>query len=263
MQLSLLEDPMIKITLLSDNFESCLDRANKTFLDQSIKSENLLLENNNGKFFSTDLQDSWISSLSEQLMRAEFYKQLSYISVLIHLITQSSGGLFIHGALAEKDNWGVIFAGYSGVGKTTTVSRLPSPWQPLSDETTLVIRDSHGAYWAHPMPTRSRFIEDGPGGTWNVQHAVPLKGIFFLLQNDNDHLHRMTVAEAIYLINGFANEALDPLLRDTEYKRKYSLLKQIFDNSYDLAKSIPVYILKLSLTGKFWNQVDQAILVEK
>jgi SynChlorMet cassette protein ScmC len=256
MQLSLLKKPTHKIIFLSDNYKHGFDYASETFLAESPKLENLLLENNYGSVFCKDRQDTLISSLSDQFIRTDFYKQLSYICVNIHLITQCSGGLFLHGALAEKNNCGVIFAGNSGVGKTTAVNRLPNPWRPLCDETTLVVRDGHGAYWAHPMPTRSRFIRDKSGGTWNVQHAVPLKGICLLLQDENDRLCPIKTAEATYLVTRFAEQALSQIFFGTEYTRGNSLLKKIFDNSYDLAKSIPVYILKLSLRGEFWNQLD-------
>ena len=92
----------------------------------------------------------------------------------------------MHGALAEENGIGVILAAPGGTGKTTASDRLPAPWRSLCDDTTLVVRDSQGKYWGHPWPTWSRFLEGGPGGTWEVQEAVPLRGVFFLSQAPED-----------------------------------------------------------------------------
>jgi len=83
--------------------------------------------------------------------------QLMQLSLVIAQQSQTRGGFLLHGALIEKDGWSVILAGPGGVGKTTASSRLRSPWRSLSDDATLVVRDVHGTYWAHPWPDLEQF----------------------------------------------------------------------------------------------------------
>ncbi len=108
---------------------------------------------------------------------------------LSFVITQQArNALLLHGALAEHAGRGVILIAQGGTGKTTASQRLPSPWYSHSDDITLVVRDTTGQYWAHPWPTLNQFREDGAGGRWCVQQAVPLKHIYQLTQAETDRL---------------------------------------------------------------------------
>ncbi len=92
------------------------------------------------------------------------YIQLMQLSLVIAREAQACGGVLIHGALAELDGMGVILAAPGGTGKTTASNRLLAPWRSLCDDTTLVVRDAQGNYWAHPWPTWSCFLDGGTGG---------------------------------------------------------------------------------------------------
>jgi SynChlorMet cassette protein ScmC len=110
---------------------------------------------------------------------------------------QSRGGLLLHGAFATQTSDGILLAGPGSVGKRTASRRLPPPWRALCDDTSLVIRGPQGSYWAHPWPTWSRFFHQGidppPGGSWDVQQAVPLRAIFFLSQAPDDRAEALSV----------------------------------------------------------------------
>ena len=110
----------------------------------------------------------------------ERFVHLVQLSLILARQAQTCGGILLHGALADWNGLGVILAAPGGTGKTTASNRLPAPWKSLSDDLTLIVRDSQKNYWAHPWPTWSRFLWGGSGGEWNVQKAVPLGGIFFL-----------------------------------------------------------------------------------
>ena len=66
-------------------------------------------------------------SAEESLLLYDTFVQMMKI---IHRDVLARDGLFLHGALAERNGFGVILAGPSGVGKTTASVRLPSPWRP-------------------------------------------------------------------------------------------------------------------------------------
>jgi SynChlorMet cassette protein ScmC len=133
--------------------------------------------------------------------------QLMLLSLVICFHAQTHGGILLHGALAEREGYGVILAGSGGTGKTTASLRLAPPWRSLCDDLALVVRDQQGIYWAHPWPTWSKFMFGGQGGTWDVQHAVPLKGIFFLNQSRKDQVKPVRNGQAVCLLVGSTEQA--------------------------------------------------------
>ena len=183
-----------------------------------------------------------------------------HIASVIALNTENRGGVLLHGALAERDGYGVILAGHSNAGKTTASQRLPSPWRSLCDDTTLVVRDQRGAYWAHPWPTWSRFMSGGPGGSWNTQRAVPLKAVFFLKQAPEDQASAVSISRASYLLFEHADQIsgrMTSRMKDDEIR---PLRLQRFNNSCTLAQVVPCYSLSLSLDGAFWCELERALL---
>ncbi len=184
---------------------------------------------------------------------------LMHLSMVICQDAHHRGGVLLHGALAERDGNGVILAGPGGRGKTTVSKRLPNHWQSFCDDTTLVIWDNKGVYWAHPWPTWSTFMFNGSGGTWDVQHAVPLKGIFFLDQAHEDAFEPLGIAQSVCLLNESAEQSSwhMPNCSEKNALRKLRLLR--FDNICALAQTVPSYVLRLSRNGAFWQEIEQAL----
>ncbi len=187
------------------------------------------------------------------------YVNLLRLSHVLAREAQARGGVPVHGALAERDGIGVILAAPGGTGKTTASNRLPAPWRSLCDDITLVVRDPQGNYWAHPWPTWSRFLDGGPGGTWDVQSAVPLTGIFFLAQEVEDRVERVGPGQAVSLLVECVRQAsmFMPLGLNKEETRTLHLER--FNNLCALARVIPVHVLHISLTGAFWQEIEQAL----
>jgi SynChlorMet cassette protein ScmC len=181
------------------------------------------------------------------------------LSQFIALQGEHNGALLLHGALAEKQGCGVILAGPGGVGKTTTSRRMRPPWRSLCDDTTLVVCDQEGSYWAHPWPTWSNFMFDGPGGTWDIQYAVPLLGIFFLAQAHNDELEPMGMGQATCLLTESVEQASRSIFRYLQKEEVRSLRMQRFDNICALAEAVSCYRLRLSLGGAFWQEMERAL----
>jgi SynChlorMet cassette protein ScmC len=184
---------------------------------------------------------------------------LMRLSLVFARETQARGGVLIHGALAERDGMGVILTAPGGTGKTTASNRLPAPWRSLCDDTTLVVRDPKGQYLAHPWPTWSRFHDGGPGGTWDVQGAVPLKSIFVLAQADEDRVARLSPGHAVsVLVEGVrqASMFMTPGLFKEEI---HALHLGRFNNLCALARVIPTHVLHISLTGAFWQEIEKSL----
>ena len=187
------------------------------------------------------------------------YVNLVRLSLILAHEAQTLGGVLLHGALAERDGIGVILAAPGGRGKTTASNRLPVPWRSLCDDTTLVVRDPQGNYWAHPWPTWSRFMDGGPGGTWDVQKAVRVKGIFFLVQASKDRVDRVDPGQAVGLLGesvGQVSAAMGSGLCKEELR---ALHLEQFNNLCTLARGIPTHTLRISLTGAFWQEIEQTL----
>ena len=186
--------------------------------------------------------------LDRQLMRATRH---------ICLQSQANGGLLVHGALAERDGCGVILAGPWGVGKSTASGRFTPPWRSLCDDLTLVVRDEAGRYRAHPWPTWSRFANGGPGGSWDVSRSVPLKGVFFLHQACVDRIRPVNCNEAVGLLAETVKQAEWRLFERLEVRQSGRVER--FNNIYNLVKQVPSFFLEMSLSGNFWEEIEQAI----
>jgi len=186
------------------------------------------------------------------------YVNLVRLALIFARKIQTNGGFLIHGALAERDGSGVILAAPGGTGKTTASNRLPAPWRSLCDDATLVVRDALGHYRAHPWPTWSGFI-DGPGGTWDVQHAVPLKGIFFLARSPEDRVEKIGSGRAVGMLVEAVKQAsmsMEQWLSEEEIRTSHL---ERFDTICTLSGSIPSHILHLSLTGDFWDKIEREL----
>jgi SynChlorMet cassette protein ScmC len=186
--------------------------------------------------------------------------QMTDLATMIASETLPRGGLLIHGALAERDGSGVILAAPSGTGKTTASNRLPPPWHSLSDDATLVVRDGYGNYVAHPWPTWSRFFENGPGGSWEVERGVPLAAVFFLSQSPEDHAEPLNIGEAAAYLMGSVHQTMGiPARAGCTLEESESLCEMELAAVSALVNEIPAYFLHFSLTGRFWDEIASVL----
>ena len=187
------------------------------------------------------------------------YVNLVRLSLILAREVQARRGILLHGALAEKDGRGVILTAPGGTGKTTASRRLPAPWRSLCDDTTLVVRDSQGRYWAHPWPTCSRFQNEGPGGTWDVQKAVPLAAIFVLAQASENRVERVGPGHAVSLLVEGVKQASQFMPLGLFKEEVRALHLEGFNNLCAMARAIPAYVLHISRTGPFWQEIERTM----
>ncbi len=184
--------------------------------------------------------------------------QMMDLATIIASETLPCGGLLIHGALVERDGTGVILTAPGGTGKTTASNRIPLPWRSLSDDATLVVRDGHGNYFAHPWPTWSRFFDNGPGGTWEVERGVPLAAVFFLSRSQKDFAEPLNAGEAAACLLESVHQIMGAPER-MGCTRSESLCGMELAAVSALVKAIPVCLLYISLTGRFWEEIDTVL----
>ncbi|MDD4650660.1 MAG: SynChlorMet cassette protein ScmC [Methanothrix sp.] len=180
------------------------------------------------------------------------------LSLAIARDAQYRGGILVHGALAERDGFGVIMAAPGCTGKSTASRRLPLPWKSLSDDAALVVQDGTGRYFAQPWPTWSLFWE-GSGGSWPTERAVPLRAIFFLAQATEEKVEPVnrTAVEAMLM------QSVEQVSRSMTHRLSLAEARMVHSqqlaNVSVLANAVPAFILQLSLTGKFWVEMDRAL----
>lgn len=187
--------------------------------------------------------------------------QLKQVATLFGVGAQLSGGALVHGALAVRRDEGgrsraVILAAPGGTGKSTASSRLSPPWESLCDDTTLVLRDGAGRYWAQPWPTWSRFLWGGSGGRWETGKAVQLGAIFFLEQAPRDSARSLGTGSATASLVASIEQASRLMTRGLHDTLARSLRLEWLDVAAAASKALPCFHLGLTMTGRFWEEIE-------
>jgi SynChlorMet cassette protein ScmC len=177
----------------------------------------------------------------------------------IYMRAQDSGGLPMHAALVVKNRIGVLLSAPGATGKSTCCRRLPLIWQALCDDETLVVQDNQKKYWAHPFPTWSNLLRKRSEHTWNVQQHFPLSAMFFLEQGETDIAIPVGQGEATILITQSARDVWQRSLRNLNNEQERALRNKLFDNSCQLAKAVPTFSLRVSLNGRFWEEMEKVL----
>jgi SynChlorMet cassette protein ScmC len=172
---------------------------------------------------------------------------------------QNTGGLPLHGALLELEGKGVIIAASGDTGKSTCCRRVPAYWKPLCDDELLVVLDRERGYRAHPFPTWSDYLWKKSEKGWNVEYSVPVQAVFFLEQAEIDEAIPVGNGEAAMLINRSAAQVWHKFWRKVDKEHQREPRKQLFNNAGEMAKAIPVYRLRATLDGRFWEKIEKQL----
>lgn len=177
----------------------------------------------------------------------------------IYQQTQQRGGMSLHAALVDQEGTGVLLAAPGEVGKSTCCRRIPHPWRSLCDDETIVVRDNKNGYLAHPFPTWSDSLWQSSGRTWNVQRYLPLAAIFFLQQAETDEVIPAGQGQTALLIS--RSESCTALRNREILGRKEEMTSKMksFSNACEIAKVVPGYILRVSRSGQFWEEMAKVL----
>jgi len=188
--------------------------------------------------------------LASRLTGKDLYAALWDSLYPIYRSVLTAGGAPLHAALVERDGRGCLLAGAGGSGKSTACRLLPPEWRVLCDDETIVLM-TDGKAVAHPFPTWSNFLLD-KGGTrqWRVYESVPVAGIFFIEQAENDSLNLLGKGEGALKLYRAA-EVVFPDYSDSPGQRA-----ELFEVSGNISHNIPTYRLGISLKGRFWELLE-------
>jgi SynChlorMet cassette protein ScmC len=170
-----------------------------------------------------------------------------------------AGGFPLHAALVTRNGSGVALTASGGTGKSTCARRIAAPWRPLCDDTVLVLPSDAGGYEAYPFATWSDYLWKRSQGTWNAASHVPLKTVFFLKQAPKDAAKSIGQGEAAIYLSRASGEILMPFMRHLGPDRARILRTRAFDSACMLAKSVPAFILDVSLEGEFWAEMERVL----
>jgi SynChlorMet cassette protein ScmC len=177
----------------------------------------------------------------------------------VYIDTLLSGGMPVHGALVEIDGSGIILAGRSGTGKSTACRRLSPPWRVLADDLCLLVRGVSGDYRAHPLPTWSALRENGGLGICRSGSSVPLRAVFFLEQSSEDECLDLKRSTAAISMAASALEVFRSIDFGFPQKEEKEVKKALYANAASLALAVPGFMLRISLTGLFWEKIEEKL----
>jgi SynChlorMet cassette protein ScmC len=177
----------------------------------------------------------------------------------VYDLTVRRGGLPLHCALVERDGRGVLLVGRSGVGKSTACRRLPPRWDVLGDDLALAVRRPGGGFAVHPLPTWSAVGPDSEKRAWDIKRGVRLSAIFFLTQAAEDMIIPAGKAMATVILADAAMTIFRSVRVQDQSLEKKLLGGNAVANAAAMANSVPSYILRLSLTGRFWEKIEPVL----
>ena len=187
------------------------------------------------------------------------YIAMWYSLYAVYQRSMKMGGLPFHSGLAEFEGKGVLLAGSSGSGKSTCYQRLPDHWKSLCDDETLVVLTKDNVYRAHPCPTWSNYLSGHTEKKCNVQYSVPVSAFFFLEQSENNEVIPIPAHRASILI---AKSSIQIFMKSEPFrhrKDRVAIQSLVFNNAVNMAKAIPAFILRVSLNGQFWKEIEKTL----
>lgn len=180
------------------------------------------------------------------------------LTPIYHAVIEG-GGLPFHAVLIAKSGSGVLLAAPGDGGKSTCAARIPKPWEAMCDDEAMIVRDKDGRYAVHPFPTWSDHLSGRSHKTWDVQCHVPLRAIFFLGQSKEDKIVEISKSQAAASAYKAAEQISLQTFRGLDAAEARRFRQKLFENACSLVTAIPAYVLRASLTGRFWEEMEKVL----
>lgn len=190
-------------------------------------------------------------AIEKNRLRFVFFDMLMpiYLSAIIE-----GKGLCLHAACIKNRERAFLLVGDSGIGKTTCCSRLPLDWQVLTDEEVVLVKDYSDRWIVFPIPNITNFLQSGNIRNYLRFYGVPLEGVCFLRQGEQDCLQDIRTTESAQRL---CKSALSVMARYTKFLNSIRVLNiSIFENACRIARNSFCFELTVSLRGYFWELLE-------
>jgi hypothetical protein len=166
------------------------------------------------------------------------YSLDSVLRIVHSLILAREGGMLMHSSSAVRGDRAFLFAGVSGVGKTTISRLAPADVHVLTDEMSYLRREGEG-FRAYGTPFAGDLAR--PGENINA----PLAAIHLLRQGPENLIEELGQAEAVRgLMANILFFAHDP-----------ELVNAVFEAAIDLSSRVPVRRLTFTPDARVWELI--------
>lgn len=180
------------------------------------------------------------AEVKQGLALAPFYLFLRFV-LCVYL--PMADGFFIHAASIEKDRKCFLFSGKPQSGKSTVV-KLSSGYRILSDDFS-IIRKKHDSFRGFGSPFWGH-IEARGGNIKNKMGCIPIKGIYFLKQDDKVYIRKLTRKNAVLeLVKNIAIISKNKFINN-----------RIIQLAEEFVGQIPAYYLYFKLDNSFWRRIQ-------
>lgn len=166
------------------------------------------------------------------------YSLDSVLRIVHSLILAREGGMLMHSSSAVRDGRAYLFAGVSGVGKTTISRLAPPDVHVLTDEMSY-LRKETGGFHAYGTPFAGDLARPGE----NLR--APLAAIYLLRQGPENRIDELGSADAVRgLMANILFFAHDP-----------ELVNAVFEAAIDLASQVAVRRLTFMPDARVWELI--------
>jgi hypothetical protein len=197
---------------------------------------------NSGRWFFErgDFRAEWSPKTRRGTIRqtANPYSIDAVLRIVHTLVLVQRGGFLLHSASAIRNGKAFLFAGVSGVGKTTISRLAPADATLLTDEISYVRRQS-GGYIAHGTPFTGELARLGENT------SAPVTTLYLLAQGKENRIDPMGIAEA-------GRELLANMLFFAEDPK---IVHQAFHSACDFVDRVPVRRLTFVPDARVWELI--------
>ena len=155
------------------------------------------------------------------------------------LLLAMQGGFQLHASSAIRNDRAFLFAGVSGVGKTTTARLAPADAIVLTDEISYIRRNDSG-YRAYGTPFAGELAKPGANA------SAPIQRVCFLKQSSQNRLLPVTRTQAIRAL----------MRHVLFFAQDNELVEQVLDSVVRFVSNVEVVEMEFTRDGRGWDLIQ-------
>lgn len=188
-----------------------------------------------------DFQAEWDLDSGTGWIRqcASPYSIDSVLRITHSLLLATQGGFQLHASSAIRNGRAFLFAGVSGVGKTTMVRLAPPDTVVLTDEISYIRRIDKG-YRAYGTPFAGELARPG------ANRSAPLEQAYLLRQGKQNRLRAVSRSQAIRAL----------MRHVLFFARDNELVEQVLDSVVNFASCVEVVEMEFAPDRRAWDLIQ-------